>query len=158
MKATPISSIGAALVLVVSASGCASRTPPAHEATGPRAHAEIAPGTYELWIDQRCRREARRFSHLVEDDYVRIESEKRFVVFRGTGQRLVLRSVEVPGMELEAIPSESTPGTWSITSASGGLLTVREGPREKRAELVLFGTGRPYLACDRGALRTVASR
>jgi len=156
MKATPIFPIGAALVLFVSVVGCASKAPTATDASShARASADLAPGQYELWIDHRCRREARRFTHLGEDAYMRVESEKRFVVVR-TEKRVVLRSVDTPGIELEAVP-QGLPGVYEIRSASGGLLTVKEGPRERRAELVLFGTARPYLTCDRGALRSVAS-
>ncbi len=165
MKATPIVSVGAALVLFVSTTGCASSAPrPADAPSTTNAVADLAPGQYELWIDHRCRREARRFSKLGDDAYMRVASEKRFVVFR-TADRIVLRSVDAPGVELEAIPHHDVPGVYAIKSASGGLLTLhepgkslsREGPSERRAELVLFGTGLPYLACDRGSLRAVAS-
>jgi hypothetical protein len=143
--------------LVVCGSGCASTAKP--QVSQPDKHgsmtADLSPGQYELWIDQRCRREARKWSTLPNDAYVRVAEEKRFIVFR-TRDRLVLRSVD-GDVELEATPHKDLPGVFAIRSASGGILTIHEGPRGKRADLVLFGTGSPYLACDRGSIRTVAS-
>ena len=118
--------------------------------------ADISPGQYELWVDQRCRRESRKFSHLADDAYMRVAEEKRFVVFR-TRDRLLLRSVD-GDVELDATPHPDLPGTYEIHSAHGGVLSIRDdGPRGKRADLVLFGSGSPYLACDRGSLRAVAT-
>ncbi len=142
--------------LVACGSGCASAAKPPSDtpARGPLA-TDLSPGQYELWIDQRCRREARKWSTLPKDAYVRVAEEKRFMVFR-TRDRLVLRSVD-GDVELEAIPHKDLPGVFAIRSASGGILTIHGGPSGKRADLVLFGTGSPYLACDRGSIRTVAS-
>lgn len=144
--------------LVACGSGCASASKPPSiadaRARGPSA-TDLSPGQYELWIDQRCRREARKWSTLPNDAYVRVAEEKRFIVFR-TRDRLVLRSVD-GDVELEATPHKDLPGVFAIRSASGGILTIHGGPGGKRADLVLFGTGSPYLACDRGSIRTVAS-
>lgn len=86
-----------------------------------------------------------------------VAEEKRFVVLR-TKERLVLRSVE-GDIELEATPRKDLPGTYEIRSRSGGVLSIRDdGPRGKRAELVLFGTGSPYLTCDRGSLRAADAK
>jgi hypothetical protein len=146
-----LAALAAALVV-----GCTAHPPdkPPSRPGAPVA-AELQPGAYELWVDQRCRREARRYSHLAPDAYMKVAEEKRFSVVR-LHDRIVLRSVDL-GVVLEATPHRDLPGVYAIRTPSGGFLTVSDGPRGQRADLVLFGSGLPYLACDRGALRAVAS-
>jgi hypothetical protein len=114
---------------------------------------ELPEGQSELWVDQRCRREARRWSKLTDKDYIPVAEEKRFVVIR-RGDRVLVRPVDA-AVELEAQPSKTLPGAYEIRTSSGGLLTLRGGPNG-RAELVLFGASFPYLSCDRGTLRTAS--
>lgn len=135
--------------------GCAHPVAPPPSRSVAAVAAELRPGAYELWVDQRCRREARRYSHLSPDAYMKVAEEKRFSVVR-LQDRIVLRGVD-PGVVLEATPHRDLPGVYAIRTPSGGFLTVSEGPQGQRADLVLFGSGLPYLACDRGALRAVAS-
>ena len=135
----------AALVAVLLV-GCEAHPSAAPQRPAAPMAAELRPGAYELWVDQRCRREARRYSHLAPDAYMKVAEEKRFSVVR-LQDRVVL----------EATPHRDLPGVYAIRTPSGGFLTVSEGPQGQRADLVLFGSGLPYLACDRGALRAVAS-
>lgn len=144
----------AALVAVLLV-GCEAHPSAAPQRPAAPMAAELRPGAYELWVDQRCRREARRYSHLAPDAYMKVAEEKRFSVVR-LQDRVVLRGVD-PGVVLEATPHRDLPGVYAIRTPSGGFLTVSEGPQGQRADLVLFGSGLPYLACDRGALRAVAS-
>jgi hypothetical protein len=132
--------------------GCASAQKTV-EAPGVASIVDIPEGQSELWVDQRCRREARRWSKLTDKDYIPVAEEKRFLVTR-KGDRILVRPVDAE-VELEAQPSKTLPGTYEIRSASGGVFSLHGG-RGGRAELVLFGASFPYLSCDRGTLRTAS--